>query len=190
MNLAILASHNGSALDSIYTAINNQELDLKLKIIVSNNTNANVLQKAKNYNIKYSVINANLFKNPDQEILQTLQQEEIECIFLAGYMKKLSPIITHNFKVINSHPALLPKFGGKGMYGRFVHEAVIQNKEKISGVTIHEVNENYDEGKIILQQSLTLNKDETVQSLEERIKKLEKIVIVKGLKRCLSSQST
>jgi len=184
MNLAIFASHNGSSLDSIYAAIKNNELKLNLKLVISNNSNANVLQKAQHYNIKHKVINDKLFENPDEEIIQTLKEEKIACIFLAGYMKKLSPLITQNFKVINSHPALLPKFGGKGMYGRFVHEAVIQNKEKISGVTLHEVNENYDEGKIILQRSLLIDEDETAQSLEARIKELEKKIIIEGLKKC------
>ena len=184
MNLAIFASHNGSTIDSIYPAILKNELNLQLKIIITNNSNANVLQKAKSYNIKHKIINSKLYTNPDQEILQTLRKEEIECIFLAGYMKKLSPRITQNFKVINSHPALLPKFGGKGMYGRFVHEAVIKSQERISGVSIHEVNENYDEGKIILQRSLLINEDETPQSLEARIKELEKKVIIEALKRC------
>ena len=101
-------------------------------------------------------------------------------------MKKVSPAICNNFKVINSHPALLPKYGGKGMYGKFVHEAVIANKEKISGVTIHEVNEFYDEGKILYQESLTLNDNESALSLEEKIKALEQTAIVHGLQRCLN----
>jgi phosphoribosylglycinamide formyltransferase-1 len=101
-------------------------------------------------------------------------------------MKKVPLKVTNNFKIINSHPALLPNYGGAGMYGRYVHEAVIKNQEKMSGVTIHEVNENYDEGEIILQKSLTLCENETVESLEKKIKALEKSTIVEGLQKCLN----
>ena len=101
-------------------------------------------------------------------------------------MKKVGANITQNFKVINSHPALLPNYGGAGMYGRFVHEAVIKNGEKMSGVTLHEVDENYDEGKIILQKKLSLVKDETANSLEAKIKELEKIAIVEAFQALIS----
>ena len=187
MKLALLASHNGSALDAIYSAIANKGLDtVELALVISNNTNAKVLQKAEAYNIKSKLINANTHMNADEELFTTLQQENIDIIFLAGYMKKISPKITKNFKIINSHPALLPKFGGSGMYGRYVHEAVIASGETLSGVTIHEVNENYDEGEIILQKALSLHENETVESLEQRIKSLEKIAIIEGLSKCLS----
>ena len=187
MKLALLASHNGSALDSIYSAITNEQLkNLELSLIISNNSNAKVLQKAAAYGIPSKCVNAKTATDPNETLFKTLQEASIDIIFLAGYMKKLPAIITQNFKVINSHPALLPKFGGTGMYGRYVHEAVIANKETISGVSIHEVNENYDEGAIILQKSLTLHTDETVESLEKRIKELEKSAIIEGLIKCLS----
>ena len=187
MKLALLASHNGSALDAIYSAISTDELqNLELSLIVSNNSSAKVLQKAAAYEIPAKCINAKTDANPDEALFETLQNESIDIIFLAGYMKKIAAKITQNFTIINSHPALLPKFGGVGMYGRHVHEAVIANGETISGVTIHEVNENYDEGTIILQKSLTLHADETAESLENRIKELEKKAIIEGLMKCLS----
>ena len=101
-------------------------------------------------------------------------------------MKKLPVKITQEFKVFNSHPALLPNYGGEGMYGRFVHEAIIQNKEPKSGVTFHEVNEIYDNGKIILQKEISLHHDESVESLEEKIKALEALTIVEGFGLCLN----
>jgi len=187
MKLALLASHNGSALDAIYNAISAGELqNLELSLIISNNSDAKVLQKAAAYGIPLKYINAKTDANPDEALFEALQKESIDIIFLAGYMKKIAAKITQNFKIINSHPALLPKFGGTGMYGRHVHEAVIANNETLSGVTIHEVNENYDEGAIILQKSLTLHADETVESLEKRIKELEKKAIIEGLLKCLN----
>jgi phosphoribosylglycinamide formyltransferase-1 len=187
MNLALLASHNGSALDTIYAAIANGKIrNIKLTLIISNNTDAKVLQKADAYGIPSKLINTKTYTDADEKLFTTLQKENIDIIFLAGYMKKISPKITQNFKIINSHPALLPKFGGAGMYGRYVHEAVIASGERHSGVTIHEVNDNYDEGRIILQSSLTLQADETAQSLERRIKELEKTAIIQGLVKCLN----
>jgi len=183
--VAILASHNGSGFDALYKA--KEILNIDINLIISNNTDSNVLKKAKERKIDNFIINGKLFDNPDQKIYDTLKQYGCKYIFLSGYMKKISPFITKDFKLLNSHPALLPKYGGAGMYGRFVHEAVIKNSEKQSGVTIHEVNENYDEGKIILQKSLILDENESVDSLEKKIKELEGKAIVEAFKKILTS---
>ncbi|WP_457746765.1 formyltransferase family protein [Sulfurimonas sp.] len=185
MNLAVLASHNGSAVDAIFSAIESQKLALNLVLIVSNNSNANVLQKASNYGIKHLVINKKNTQNPDEELYNALKEHNCELVFLAGYMKKIPAKITKNFAVLNSHPALLPKFGGSGMYGEFVHQAVIESQEIESGVSIHEVNEEYDDGKIILQKKLILSSNETVETLQKRVKQLEKSAIIEALKLCL-----
>jgi phosphoribosylglycinamide formyltransferase-1 len=184
-NLAILASHNGSGFDSIYEAVLNKELNVNIQVVISNNTNAVVLQKAQKFKLNNFLVNSKTDENPDEKIYELLKELKCEYIFLSGYMKKLSSKITENFYVINSHPSLLPHYGGSVMYGRFVHEAVIRDKQKISGVTIHEVNTLYDEGKILYQQSLSLEEKESVESLELKIKELEKEVIIKGLQICL-----
>lgn len=183
--IAVLASHNGSGLDALYKASIEKVLDIEIALVISNNTNAKVLQNANKYNIANFVLNDTTSQNPHAKMQELLHAYDCQYIFLSGYMKKLPSNITNNFKVINSHPALLPKYGGAGMYGRFVHEAVIKNRELKSGVTIHEVNENYDEGKIILQKSITLSEDETVDSLEAKIKILEATAIVEGIGICL-----
>ncbi|MFT7860637.1 MAG: phosphoribosylglycinamide formyltransferase [Sulfurimonas sp.] len=183
--LALLASHNGSNLDAIYEAIKQGALEAELSLVISNNTDANVLKKAQRFGIDNHLINKKTEENPDEAIIKLLEEYGCDYVVLAGYMKKLSPAITNNFSVINSHPALLPNYGGAGMYGRFVHEAVIANQECKSGVTIHYVNEEYDEGKIILQKELSLDKDETVESLETKVKSLEKKAIVEALEICL-----
>jgi phosphoribosylglycinamide formyltransferase-1 len=184
-NVAILASHNGSGFDALYLAQLSKILDINITLVISNNTNAVVLQNAAKRNINNYLINAKTQQNPDEAVYALLKEHQCEFIFLSGYMKKLSSKVTQDFKVLNSHPALLPKYGGSGMYGRLVHEAVIANQEKRSGVTIHEVNEEYDEGKIILQKELILSSDETVESLEAKIKELEAITIVEGFAKCL-----
>jgi len=185
INIAIFASHNGSGLDSIYNAVQNGDLNCNIALVISNNTNAVALQNASHYKLNHTLVNSKNSMNPDEKIYELLKKHNCTHIFLSGYMKKLSPKLTQEFKVINSHPSLLPKFGGNGMYGNYVHEAVINAGELLSGVTVHEVNEEYDSGKIILQKSLTLTKNETAISLEKKIKELEKCVIVEGLAKVL-----
>ncbi len=180
--LGILASHNGSGFSAIYKAILEKELDIQVTLVISNNTNAVVLQNAKKHNLNNFLVNSKTYENPNEKIYSLLKEHECEYIFLSGYMKKLSSKIINEFKVLNSHPSLLPKYGGYGMYGKFVHEAVIKNAEKESGVTIHEVSEEYDEGKILLQKKLTISQGESVDSLELKVKQLERSAIVEVLK--------
>ena len=184
-HIAILASHNGSKMDAIYKACRDGIIDANIALVISNNTNAPVLQKAQSLDIPNYCVNAKNANIPDETIGMLLTQHNCTLVVLAGYMKKLSTTITEYFQVINSHPSLLPKYGGKGMYGRFVHEAVLKNAEKESGITIHEVNEAYDEGAIILQRSVAIGEDETVESLERKIKALEQEAIIEALQQCL-----
>ena len=185
INIAVLASHNGSGLDTLYQAFEDGILNINIKVVISNNTNAPVLTKAKAYNIDSFLVNSKTDTNPDDTIYKILKENNCQYVILAGYMKKISSQITNNFNLINTHPALLPKYGGAGMYGRFVHEAVVKNNEVISGVTVHRVNDKYDDGEIILQKELSLVEGETPQTLEVRIKELEKIALVEALSICL-----
>lgn len=185
INIAILSSHNGSGFDAIYEAITNNILDAHISMIISNNSNANVLKKAKEHKVSTHLVNKKTDENPNQKIYDLLIESKCDIVFLSGYMKKLPPEITNKFTILNSHPSLLPKYGGAGMYGRFIHEAVIENAETVSGVTIHTVNEIYDDGKIILQKSLTIEENETIQSLETKIKNLEKTTIIEAIKKFL-----
>lgn len=177
--IALFASHNGSIFESLYSYIS--QSNHSIEIIISNNKDAKVLDMAKKYNINSLVINESLYDAPDEKIIETLQTLDCNLVILAGYMKKISSSITKQFTIINSHPALLPKYGGKGMYGRYVHEAVIKNKETKSGLTIHYVNENYDEGAIILQKEVSIDSDDTVDSLEQKIKNLEKSAYIEAI---------
>lgn len=180
--VAVLASYNGSGFKALYEASIKKELDLEIVMLISNNSDASALKSALEYGIENIVVNSKTDSNPDAKIEELLRRSRCDYVFLSGYMKKLSPSIVSSFKIINSHPSLLPKYGGAGMYGRFVHEAVIRNSEKQSGVTIHEVNENYDEGRIILQKKVILDKDENAESLEAKVKELELKTIVEAFK--------
>jgi len=189
--IGILASYNGSGFETIQKAIENSELDAKVVVVITNNTNAGVLEKAESYNIPHFIINDKRYPNQniDDKITRLLLEFECDYIFLSGYMKKIESKLLSAFpnKIINTHPAILPSiYGGVGMYGRFVHEAIIKNGEKKSGVTIHYVNEVYDEGEKILVKELEIAENETVDSLENKIKELEKEAIVQAFKKLLA----
>ncbi len=184
IKISILSSYNGSGFDALYEACKSGVLNAKIVLVISNNTNANVLKNAQKRNISNFVINQKKFPNTniDEKITNLVLKYESDFIFLSGYMKKIDKILLKAFpnKIINSHPSLLPKFGGKGMYGRFVHEAVVKAKEKQTGASIHFVNENYDEGKYILQKSINIKEDESVDLVENKVKKLEIQAIVEA----------
>lgn len=188
--IGILSSHNGSGFETIQNACENKILNAQVVLVVSNNTKAKVLEKASNKNIPNFIINANKYPNEnlDEKITNLMKEFKVDYIFLSGYMKKIEKNLVTNYenKILNSHPALLPKFGGHGMYGSNVHKAVIEAKEKESGCTIHFVNENYDEGKFVLQNKINLNDNETVESLELRIKDLESKTIVEAFEKLLA----
>ncbi len=183
--IAILASHNGSGFDALLKAQILEELDIKIVLVISNNSDAKVLLKAQLNNIDTKVINKKTSLHVESDIDDILKKYDVDYVFLSGYMKKIAPQTTKKFKIINSHPSLLPLYGGAGMYGRFVHEAVIAAKEEFSGVSIHYVDAEFDSGKIILQKKLKLNKNETAVTLEQKIKQLEKEAILEAFKICL-----
>ncbi len=189
--IGILASYNGSGFKTIQKAITDGILDAKIVVLISNNASANALKSADELGIDNFVINDKIYpdENIDEKIAKLLLKYDCDYVFLSGYMKKIGKNLLNTFenKIINTHPALLPSiYGGKGMYGSFVHQAVIKNKEKKSGVTIHYVNEKYDDGKIILKKELTLDENETAQSLEDKIKALESIAIIEAFKKVLA----
>ena len=142
--------------------------------VYSNNPSAFVLERAKQLGVSTHVFNREQFNNPE-DLLKGLQAQSPDLIVLAGFLWKVPPHIIDAFpnKIINIHPALLPKYGGKGMYGHLVHQSVIDAKETESGISIHYVNSQYDEGAIIFQAKTTIDLDETSESLAQKIHKLE-----------------
>ena len=141
--------------------------------MLSNKKDAKVLERAKRLNISSMNFNKSDFFTSDK--ILTILKENADFIVLAGFLWKIPAKIIDEFpnKIINIHPALLPKYGGKGMYGMHVHEAVVKNNETASGITIHYVNENYDEGAIIFQKSFKVLPTDTVENVAEKIHKLE-----------------
>lgn len=171
--IAIFASGSGSNAENIirYFA---QKPEICIKKIYCNVPDAYVLERAKKYNIPTVVFNREEFRNPEK-ILRQLQQEEIDFIVLAGFLWLIPACFTTAYpnRIVNIHPALLPAYGGKGMYGHHVHEAVIAAGEKESGITIHYVNEHYDSGAIIFQAKCPVLPTDTPDTLAARVHELE-----------------
>ncbi|EQB63390.1 MAG: hypothetical protein RBG1_1C00001G0969 [candidate division Zixibacteria bacterium RBG-1] len=177
-NLAVLASGSGTNLQAIIDAIKKKKLRARIKIVISNNSDAYALKRGQRNKIKTLHLSQKRFASPkefDHKLVSILKKEKIDLIALAGYMKKLSPSVVRKFrnKIINIHPALLPRFGGKGMYGIHVHEAVLKSKAKTSGVSVHLVDEKYDHGSIIFQKEIPVRDSETAESLQKRVLKIE-----------------
>lgn len=171
--IAILASGSGSNAEKIINYFKNSQL-AEVVCIISNRKNAGVLDRAKNAGIETRVFSKAEFEM-DKPILQYLNQKEADIVVLAGFLLKISSEFIKKYpdKIINIHPALLPKYGGKGMYGHFVHDAVLQSKDKETGITIHLVNENYDEGNIIFQASCDLHPEMSAEEIAAKVQVLE-----------------
>ena len=170
--IVILASGSGTNAENIIKYFKNH-LNIKVTKVLTNNAKAKVLDRAKKLNISSSVFSRKDFYSTNS-ILKILKQNA-DFIVLAGFLWKVPELIINEYpnKIINIHPALLPKYGGKGMYGMHVHEAVVKHKEKESGITIHYVNNNYDEGNIIFKQKIEVLKSDTAENVAEKIHILE-----------------
>ncbi len=178
MNIAVFASGRGSNLMAILNAIKEGKLKAKISVVISNNSNAGALEIARANGIDALHISRKQFSTDEeyvQKILNELKSRNIELIVLAGYMKKIPNEIIKEYpnRILNIHPALLPSFGGKGMYGLNVHKAVIESGVKITGVTVHIVDEEYDHGPIVMQRAVEVKDDDTPETLAERVLKVE-----------------
>jgi phosphoribosylglycinamide formyltransferase-1 len=167
-NIVVFASGSGSNAVKIYeyfSGLNN----VNIASLYCNNPNAKVLERFKSFNIDTVLFSKDDFKS--NTILNSLKKVNPDLIVLAGFLLKIPKDITNFFKnkIINIHPALLPLYGGKGMYGENIHKAVIKNKDKMSGLTIHYVNDKYDDGAIIFQKTIRIEPGETPLSLSKKI---------------------
>jgi len=179
LNIAVFASGRGSNCEAILRAIETRKLHkVSIAVIISNNRDAPVLTIAREHNIPSCHLSQKQFPSEeafDEAVLAVLRLHDANFIVLAGYMKKLSTNLVRRFhnRILNIHPALLPKFGGKGMYGVHVHEAVINSGEKMSGVTIHIVDEEYDHGPIVKQRTVPVGINESPDTLAAKIHEVE-----------------
>jgi phosphoribosylglycinamide formyltransferase-1 len=171
--LAIFASGSGSNAENIARYFSNKP-KFEISAILTNNANAFVLSRARSLNIPTLVFSRSEFNETDK-IVDFLAEKKIDFVVLAGFLWLLPLNLLRKYpnSIVNIHPALLPKYGGKGMYGMNVHNAVVENKEKESGITIHMINEKYDEGKIVFQAKCDISPDDTPEDVAEKIHKLE-----------------
>jgi len=186
INAAIFASGSGTNAENLIKYFANDSR-IKFKLVFTNNPNAGVIARAEKYNKNVQIISKDSLYNYSEQLIEFLKTEKIELIILAGFLLKIPESFVKAFpdKIINIHPALLPKYGGKGMYGMHVHEAVIRNKEKESGITVHFVNEQYDEGKVILQAKCPVEDVDTPESLAQKIHALEYEYFPKAIEKLL-----
>ena len=187
-NIAIFASGIGSNAEKIITYFKSSE-KISIALLVSNNKEAGVLNIAKKNNIPIQIIEKENFFKGDA-YLSELEKYQVNFIVLAGFLWKIPLKLIHAFPhaIINIHPALLPAYGGKGMYGMRVHESVIAHHEIQSGITIHYVDEIYDHGKIIFQEKCNLEKNETPDSLAAKIHQLEHTYFAPQIEKLLLSK--
>jgi formyltetrahydrofolate-dependent phosphoribosylglycinamide formyltransferase len=188
--LAAFASGTGTNVKKLIESEFNKAA-YNIALVVTNKPTAPVVQMAENHQIPVLILEKKDLENP-KRLLEIFREQKIDAIVLAGYLKKIQPELIKAYpdRIFNIHPALLPKYGGKGMYGKLVHEAVINAGEVNSGITIHLVNEEYDRGQILYQEEVSLSINETPESLSEKIQQLEHknyaAVIVNHLKSLTS----
>jgi phosphoribosylglycinamide formyltransferase-1 len=195
MNLAFLASHRGSNMQAVLDACKDGRLQARPCVVISNNGDAEALVRAKHENIPNYHLSSKTHPDPgllDMEILLSLQKHHTQLVILAGYMRKLGPETLAGYKnrIVNIHPAWLPRHGGEGMYGMRVHEAVLAAGEKETGVTIHLVDEEYDHGAILAQCPVPVLEGDTGPILAQRVLECEHRFLVETLRRITSGELT
>lgn len=193
LDLGFLASHGGSSMRAIVGAIADGSLDARARLVIGNNGDAPALQFARDHGIAVRHISARTEGSEqaaDQAISRAFEDGGVTWVVMSGYLRKLGPatLARYRGRILNIHPALLPKFGGQGMYGRRVHEAVLAAGERISGATIHLVDEEYDHGAIIARREVPVLPTDTVDDLQQRVMAAEPQFFVEVL-RSLASGS-
>lgn len=174
MNIAVFASHGGSDMQAIVDSCRLLPDQAKVSVVISNNADSLALKRAADQRIPHIHLSAKKSGSEEilaEKILEVLNTYHIDMIFLAGYLRKLHPSVVKKYenRIFNIHPALLPKYGGKGMYGMHVHQAVLEAKETLTGVTIHRVNSEYDDGAVIAQRTIAVYETDTPESLAKRV---------------------
>lgn len=191
LHLGFLASHNGSSMRAIVKAIEEKRLDAKGCVVISNNGDSPALTFAREHDIPAHHMSVKKLGGEfecDREIAHALSGHKVDLVILSGYMRKLGPetLSRYRGRILNIHPGPLPKFGGQGMYGRHVHDAVVAAGESLSGITIHLVDEQYDQGPVLARKEVMIEKGDTGETLGRRIQALEPDFFVATLQQIAS----
>ncbi len=187
MRLAVLASHEGSTLQALIDACNTKDLDATIALVISNNSQSGAIRRAEQARIPTRHISSKTHDGDagaDQAMVEAVNQADVDWVLLLGYMKKMGGqmLVQYGGRIINTHPALLPKFGGKGFFGRKVHEAVHASGVEQSGATLHLVGSDYDTGPIIAQTTVPVMPEDDVNAIEARVKGAERALLVATLR--------
>src|SRR5205814_1552767 len=183
MNLGVLASHEGTTLQSLFDAFAGGRIPGRVSVVVSNNGDSGALAKAREAGVQAVHLSSRTHREPaalDAAIRDVLVAAAVDLVFLAGYMKKLGPFVLGAFqgRILNTHPALLPKFGGRGMYGDRVFEAVLESGETESGISIHLADADYDTGAVVRQCRVPVFRGDSLDDLKARVRAREKEFVV------------
>lgn len=177
VEIGILISGGGTNLQAVIDNCKNKTINGEVKVVISNKSEAFGLQRAKNHNIKA------VFENEEDKIIQILKENKVELVVLAGYLKIISPKLVNEYKnrIINIHPSLIPAFCGKGYYGEKVHQGVIDYGAKVTGATVHFVDEGADTGPIIMQKTVEVKQDDDAKKLAARVLDVEHEILTKSI---------
>ena len=186
--LAIFASGSGSNTENVCNYFANHA-DIEVVFICTNKRDAFIVKRAEKLNVPLIFITKTELNNFD-DLHKKLKNAKVDIVILAGFLLKLPAIMVKKYpnRILNIHPSLLPKYGGKGMYGNNVHKAVLENKEIESGISVHFVNQNYDEGELILQEKCSISENETLETLAAKIHQLEKKYFPITIEKVLKNQ--
>lgn len=191
----MFASGEGTTLVALVDAARRGALDADVALVIGNNRDSGALRRARECGLRVRHLSSLTHPDPcdlDQTMAAELESADVEWIVLAGYMKKIGPevLARYNRKIINTHPALLPKFGGVGMYGRRVHEAVLRAGERVTGVSVHLVTAAYDEGPVIARSEVPVLPADSVETLAERVQAHEREFLVRTLQHLVGAPAT
>lgn len=193
MRIAVFASGEGTTLDAILAAIRSGSLAARVVLVVVNNVGCGALRLARAEEVPTAYLSRTTHPEPadlDHAIRSALDAAKVDVIVLAGYMRKIGPETLQHYagRIINTHPSLLPRHGGQGMYGRRVHEAVLSSGDALSGASVHLVDDEYDTGGVVAQATVPVIANETVESLEAKVREREKSLLCEVLQRIASGQ--
>lgn len=174
MKLGFLASHNGSNMQAILDGCRSGAIAAEPSLLICNNRNAQAIERARAFSMPVAILNGKTHpdsKALDQAMLDALRDASIDLVVLAGFMKKIGPMVlsTYHNRIVNIHPSLLPKYGGQGMYGLNVHQAVLEASESETGATAHLIGDEYDEGPILQQATVSVLPQDTPETLQQRV---------------------
>lgn len=177
LKIGVLISGGGTNLQAVIDNCENKTINGEVKIVISNKEDAYGLERAKNHNIKA------IYEKDEEKIIEILKENEIDLVVLAGYLKIISPKLVNEYRnrIINIHPSLIPAFCGKGYYGEKVHKGVIDYGAKVTGATVHFVDEGADTGPIIMQKTVEVRQDDDAKKLAKRVLDVEHEILTKSI---------